>query len=125
MAVVDAADRAALRAAEDLLGGHLSAEIGHLAEEVRMALALVEVGLDFSDQDIEIAPPQEIADRLSRPPAAPWPTWAAGPGAWRPAAAGCAWSWPAGPTPASRASSTACLRPTVADRLARGRDDPR
>ena len=64
MAVVDAADRAALRAAEDLLGGHLSAEVGHLAEDVRLALALVEAGLDFSDQDIEIAPPEEIAARI-------------------------------------------------------------
>jgi hypothetical protein len=71
-AVIDAADRAALRAAEDLLGGHLSAEIGHLADEVRMALALVEVGLDFSDQERrQIEPLQPPArrgagDRLAR-----------------------------------------------------------
>ncbi len=63
-AVIDAADRAALRAAEDLLGGHLSAEVGHLAGDVRLVLALVEAGLDFADQDIEVAPPEEIAARI-------------------------------------------------------------
>ncbi|MBM4019817.1 MAG: hypothetical protein FJ288_16100 [Planctomycetes bacterium] len=66
MAVVSAATDAALRAAGDLLSGHLSGEVGRLAEAVRETLALVEAGLDFSDQDIELAPPAEVAARVSR-----------------------------------------------------------
>jgi tRNA modification GTPase len=65
MAVVAASSAAALRAAGDLLGGHLSREIAALADQVRGILALVEVGLDFSDQDIEIISHDELASRLS------------------------------------------------------------
>jgi len=64
MAVVDAGSRAALRAAGDLLAGHLSREVSRLADRVREVLALVEAGLDFSDQDIALAPPEEIASRI-------------------------------------------------------------
>jgi len=66
MAVVDAGSRAALRAAGDLLAGHLSREVSGLAGRVREVLALVEAGLDFSDQDIDLAPPEAIAARLAR-----------------------------------------------------------
>jgi len=65
MAVVTASSAAALRAAGDLLGGHLSREIAGLADQVRQALALVEVGLDFSDQDIEIISHEEVKSRLA------------------------------------------------------------
>ncbi len=65
MAVVDAGSRAALRAAGDLLAGHLSREVSGLAGRVREVLVLVEAGLDFSDQDIELAPPEAIAARLT------------------------------------------------------------
>jgi len=63
-AVISASSRAALRAAEDLLGGHLSREVAALAGEVRECLALVEAALDFSDQDIEQPPPQQLAARI-------------------------------------------------------------
>jgi len=66
MAVVDAGGEAALRAAGDLLAGHLSREVSHLVDRVREVLALVEAGLDFSDQDIEFAPPEEVAACLAR-----------------------------------------------------------
>jgi tRNA modification GTPase len=56
MAVVAASSAAALRAAQDLLGGHLSREVAQLAGGVREALARVEADLDFSDQDIELTP---------------------------------------------------------------------
>jgi len=56
MAVVAASTAAALRAAQDLLGGHLSREVAQLAGGVREALARVEADLDFSDQDIERGP---------------------------------------------------------------------
>ena len=65
MAVVAASSAAALRAAGDLLGGHLSREIAGLADQVRQVLALVEAGLDFSDQDIEIISHEEVASRLA------------------------------------------------------------
>ena len=66
MGVINAAGAAALRAAEDLLGGHLSGECSRLIDAVRDILALVEAGLDFSDQDIEFAPAEEIAARIDQ-----------------------------------------------------------
>ena len=63
-AVISASSAAALRAAEDLLGGHLSREVAAVAAEVRECLALVEADLDFSDQDIELTPPAELAGRI-------------------------------------------------------------
>jgi len=65
MAVVAASSAAALRAAGDMLGGHLSREVSALAGQVREILALVEVGLDFSDQDIEIISHEEVNSRLA------------------------------------------------------------
>jgi len=64
MGVVDASGEAALRAAGDLLAGHLSRECSPLIDAVRDVLALVEADLDFSDQDIELAAPQEVAARI-------------------------------------------------------------
>jgi tRNA modification GTPase len=64
MAVVGASSEASLRAAGDLLRGHLSREIEGLVDRIRDALVLVEVDLDFSDQDIEMAPAGDVARRL-------------------------------------------------------------
>ena len=64
-AVVSASSEATLRAAGDLLAGHLSREVAGLVGRLREVLALVEADLDFSDQDIEPAPPREIAERIS------------------------------------------------------------
>jgi len=64
-AIVSASSEATLRAAGALLAGGLSREVAPLIERVRNALALVEADLDFSDQDIEPAPPQEIAERIA------------------------------------------------------------
>ena len=64
-AVVGASSEAALRAAGDLLAGHLSRDVGGIIERLREVLALVEAGLDFSDQDLTLAPPREIAERLA------------------------------------------------------------
>jgi tRNA modification GTPase len=63
-AVIGASSAAALRAAGDLLRGHLSREVEDLAGRVQEALALVEADLDFSDQDIALSPPAEMAARL-------------------------------------------------------------
>ncbi len=64
MAVVGASSEASLRAAGDLLSGHLSREIEMLLERIRDVLMWVEVDLDFSDQEIETAPAGEVARRL-------------------------------------------------------------
>ncbi|MCX5677131.1 MAG: tRNA uridine-5-carboxymethylaminomethyl(34) synthesis GTPase MnmE, partial [Planctomycetota bacterium] len=63
-AVISASSASALRAAEDLLGGHLSREVAALAGEVRECLALVEADLYFSYQDIELTPPEQLAARI-------------------------------------------------------------
>jgi len=65
MAVVGAGSRAALRAAGEMLAGHLSREVVRLIGRLREALTVVEADLDFSDQNIGITPPSEIADRLA------------------------------------------------------------
>ena len=64
MAVVEATTTAALRAAGDLLRGHLSREVSRVAEAVRDVLVLVEADLDFSDQEVEAAPAAVLASRI-------------------------------------------------------------
>jgi len=66
MAVVGASSEALLRAAGDLLSGHLSREIESLVDRIRDVLVLVEVDLDFSDQEVETAPAGEVGRRLER-----------------------------------------------------------
>jgi tRNA modification GTPase len=65
MAVIGAGDRAALRAAGEMLAGRLSGEVERMIDRLREVLALVEADLDFADQNIEVAPPAEIAARLT------------------------------------------------------------
>lgn len=65
MAVVSASGESALRAAGDLLRGHLSRDVAAVAERVRDALAGVEADLDFSDQGIEPTPPAEVAREIA------------------------------------------------------------
>jgi len=64
MAVVGASSEASLRAAGDLLSGHLSREIERLLERIRDVLVWVEADLDFSDQEIETASAGEVGRRL-------------------------------------------------------------
>jgi len=64
MAVVGASSEASLRAAGDLLRGHLSREIEMLLERIRDVLVPIEMDLDFSDQDLETAPAGDVARRL-------------------------------------------------------------
>jgi tRNA modification GTPase len=65
MAVVAASSESALRAAGDLLRGHLSRDVSALADRLRDLLALVEVDLDFSDQEAGVAPAGEVAARIA------------------------------------------------------------
>ena len=64
MAVVGASSEASLRAAGDLLSGHLSREIEGLVDRIRDVLVRIEVDLDFSDQEIAPAPAGEVVRRL-------------------------------------------------------------
>jgi tRNA modification GTPase len=65
MAVVSASGESALRAAGDLLRGHLSRDVAAVAERVRDALVRVEADLDFSDQGIEPTPSAEVARQIA------------------------------------------------------------
>jgi tRNA modification GTPase len=64
MAVIAAGSETALRAAGQLLGGRLSAEVERLAGRVRAILAQVEADLDFADQDVEPAALARVAADL-------------------------------------------------------------
>jgi len=64
MAVVGASSEASLRAAGDLLSGHLSREIEGLVDRIRDVLVRIEADLDFSDQEIAPAPAGEVVRRL-------------------------------------------------------------
>jgi tRNA modification GTPase len=64
MAVVRASSEAALRAAGDLLRGRLSRDLEGLADRLAGVLGLVEADLDFSDQDLALAPRAEVAARI-------------------------------------------------------------
>ncbi len=61
MAVIAATGERALRAAGDLLAGHLSREVAALADRAAGLLARVEAGLDFSDQEVPLLAPEALA----------------------------------------------------------------
>ncbi|MDK1031941.1 MAG: GTP-binding protein, partial [Planctomycetia bacterium] len=64
MAVVNASTGRALKAAAETLQGRLSERLASLADEIRNLLALVEAGIDFSTEDIEIIAPSALQGRL-------------------------------------------------------------
>lgn len=54
-----------LRAARQLLGGELARRLGPVMESVAEALALVEVGIDFSDEDVTFLSADQVRDRCA------------------------------------------------------------
>ena len=62
--VIDAQTRTSLTFAHKQLSGVLSDTLLHVKEKLKMQLALLEVELDFSDEDIEFASRQEIKDNI-------------------------------------------------------------
>jgi tRNA modification GTPase len=66
-AIIAAESDAELRAAQQLMGGALGAMAHELAEELASSLALVEAGIDFTDQeDVVAIAPGALRQRLER-----------------------------------------------------------
>jgi len=59
-AVISARSDGELRAAERLLNGQLHQTCRHLTGEIAEILALIEAEIDFSEEDIEFAPPEKV-----------------------------------------------------------------
>lgn len=63
--VINARSDSQLMAAEKLLDGQLHRSCRKLSSELAELLALVETGIDFSEEDIEFVSRQELIDRLT------------------------------------------------------------
>jgi len=64
-AVISAQSDGELRAAERLLDGELHQRCLALSERLTEILALVEAGIDFSEEDIEFAPPAQVRKQIA------------------------------------------------------------
>jgi len=64
MRLIHARSLAEMRVALRQMEGSLSRAVGRIRERTADCLALVEAEIDFSDQDIEIAPAAELAQRI-------------------------------------------------------------
>lgn len=65
-AVINANAETGLRAAQHLLAGKLSDKLSVAYDELVELAALVELGIDFSDQDIELISPARLRKRIAR-----------------------------------------------------------
>ncbi|MCD6234510.1 MAG: tRNA uridine-5-carboxymethylaminomethyl(34) synthesis GTPase MnmE [Candidatus Marinimicrobia bacterium] len=64
--MIHAETEKSLKSARVLLKGRLSRELEEISFLLLDAASLLEIGLDFSDQDIETIDPEEIRDRIGR-----------------------------------------------------------
>lgn len=62
-ATISAHSEREMRAARQLLGGELARRLGPVMESIAEALALVEVGIDFSDEDVTFLSAEQVRDR--------------------------------------------------------------
>ncbi|MEM7260558.1 MAG: GTPase [Planctomycetota bacterium] len=62
--VIEASDLAAARAAHRVLAGELAREIMTVGDRIHDLVALLEAGLDFSEQEVEPPAPEWIAERV-------------------------------------------------------------
>jgi tRNA modification GTPase len=62
-ATIGAHSERELRAARQLLGGELARRLRPVMEDVAQALALIEVGIDFSDEDVTFVSAEQVRDR--------------------------------------------------------------
>ena len=63
--MVSAADQSQLRAANSALDGNIYNLCKDASQSVAQALALTEASIDFADEDIELAPADQIANQLT------------------------------------------------------------
>lgn len=63
--VIDAADRHALAAARRVLAGSLAESVRGIGERLHDLIALLEAGLDFSEQEVEPPDPEWIQEQLT------------------------------------------------------------
>ena len=63
--VIQSATAASLRGARNRLNGALGAQVAELREQLLDCAALVELELDFAEEDVELAPGAEIAARVA------------------------------------------------------------
>ena len=68
--VIQSATAASLRGARNRLNGALGAQVAELRERLLDCAALVELELDFAEEDVELAPGAEIAARVAEARAA-------------------------------------------------------
>ena len=64
--VIVSSNRFQLSASQRLLSGRLGEATRKIRNEIIQCLSLIEAGLDFSSEDIELIPAEEAADRLGR-----------------------------------------------------------
>jgi len=65
-ATISAHNEAELRAGRQLMAGELAKRLGPVMELIGETLALVEVGIDFSEEDVTFASARELRDRMGR-----------------------------------------------------------
>jgi tRNA modification GTPase len=65
MHIVSASNAGQIAAAERLLSGGLAAKITQLQNEILELLSLVEAGLDFSEESIELISPTQVTDCIT------------------------------------------------------------
>jgi tRNA modification GTPase len=65
-AAISASNRAELDAARQLLGGELARRLTPILDELVSTLALLEVGIDFTEEDVTFIDPMELGARLDR-----------------------------------------------------------
>lgn len=65
-ATIHASNQQELSAARQLMAGELSRRVAPIIEEVAQTLALVEAGIDFSDEDVSFLSPQQASARIAK-----------------------------------------------------------
>jgi len=63
-ATIAAGNEAALAAERQLLAGELARRLAPIAESLAQTLALIEVGIDFSEEDVTFLASDEVAERI-------------------------------------------------------------
>ena len=65
-ATIHASNQQELSAARQLMAGELTRRVEPIIEEVAQTLALVEAGIDFSDEDVSFLSPQQASERIAK-----------------------------------------------------------